>query len=195
MAASVLILSLAPAFLLESLTPCLPLSALLWHLFHTGRQAGSSNCHQKLQMPRPDNWSCLVPLWLRPLHLLLVCSYITPLSDQCGSCAAQETSGSCKAHPVRSSLHECFLVAMLDSPLLFSVFLSDAHTESFLQEAHPELSSTRHNLKIQTKTPCSLFRVSQLLCLHLCVWICVNVPKCVWVWWVRWWGGCQPWLC
>ena len=79
--ASVLFLSLTPSFyhwVFNSLPP-LSLFPLLWRLLSHGvsqlvccpdRQAGSSNYHPKLEMPRPDNWSCLVPLWLSPIASL-----------------------------------------------------------------------------------------------------------------------------
>lgn len=85
-----------------------------------------------------------------------------------------ETCGSCKVHTVRSSPPECFVVAMLDSLFpLFSVFLSQTPTLSFLPETHPELSSARHSSKTDKNSlftvPYQSITVSAFVCVKMCV--------------------------
>lgn len=138
-------------------------------------------------MPRPDNWNCLVPLWLRPIFsftawVFIFYGFVWPMWLLCGT--METWGGSCKVHTVRSSLPECFLVAMLNSVFhLFSVFLSQTSTLYFLPETCPAPDIIQN----QTRTPCSLFHISQLLCLHVCVYVCVRVSvfggigDCLWM--------------
>lgn len=142
-----------------------------------------------------DNWSWLVPVWLRPITSLNACVFRfygfcqTP-GLHCSPKEAQwrPGAGSCEVHTVCCSVPESFLVAMLDSPSCsLSFSLLDTHTVFFHQRLIHNCPAP-DIIQKQTRTPCSLFHISQLLCLHLCVCVvCVrlgllamflNVQKC-----------------
>lgn len=113
--------------------------------------------------------------WDQLLHSLLLCSYFMVLSDKCSSCVAQWRPGAgCKVHAVHFSPPEYFLVAMLGSLFsLFSVFLSQTPTLSFLPETHLQLSSARHNSKTDKN---SLFTVPyQSITVSACVCVCLGI--------------------
>ncbi len=168
-------------------------------------------------MPGPDNWTYLVPLWLRPIASFTACvfifyGFVRPMWPLCSTI---ETCRSWKVHTVRSSPPERFLVALLDSlSPLFSVFHSQTPTLSFLPETRPEFSSAIHNSKTDKNSlftvPYQSITMSAFVCVKVSVFwgigdslqMCVSVPK----WGAVWWmcvcvcvcvcvGGCQPWLC
>lgn len=122
------------SFLIKSLTPCLsdapptslvPCFRLRVAVGSLPRQAGSSSSSKKrkekkkkIEMPCPDNWGCLVPVWLRPIASFTACAliYFMALSDQCGSCEAQwQPVGVARFTQFASLCLNVFLAAMLDS--------------------------------------------------------------------------------
>lgn len=126
----------------------------------TARQAHPTTI-QKLEMLRPDNWSCLVPLLLRPI----------------ASFCAEAFIFYCFLWPVQFTEFTPSARVCVIPPLSFCLFLSDTHTVLLTRVSASDL------IQQQTRSSCFLFchLITESVfcgCFLGGIGVSVNVCKC-----------------